>query len=331
MKRFNPSAPTHPRCSMRFSFELGLIALAALPVTASAQAPVRLAAGHETTAERSVLDLPARLVIDDAPRVTALTRLSESSGVALAFSSTLLAGYNQKVSCDCGRESVREALARLLADTPLRYRVLDGQIVITPEPTAPPRKERSPLDRTFVAPVPEGRQYAATLDVELMHHDGSVAGVVVDSAAGRPLAGAQIAVDNSALRTITDGQGRFRFPNVPGERATLRVTMLGYKPLTRTVVAGDENVRLALETAPVGLEAVVVTASGEQRLREVGSAIERVRADSAALTAPATNIAELLSSRATGVYVKTASGSSVGGTRIRIRGASSPSLANEPI
>src|SRR5207249_3657769 len=47
--------------------------------------------------------------------------------------------------------------------------------------------------------------------------------------------------------------------------------------------------------------------------------------------APATNIAELLSSRATGVYVKTASGSSVGGTRIRIRGASSPSLANEPI
>ena len=275
---------------MRFSFRLGFIVVAAaFPTFARAQAPVRLAAGTELATERSVLDLPARLVIDEVPRVTALTRLSESSGVALAFSATLLGGFNQKVSCDCERASVRDALARLLGDTPLRYRVLDGQIVITPQPPPAPRPDWRPSGRPLIEPVPEGRQYAVPPGLQFMRRDGSIAGVVIVSASGRPLAGAQIAVDGTALRAIADVQGRFRFPSVGGDRATLRVTMLGYKPLLRIVTVGDEAVRLTLVPAPIGLEAVVVTASGEQRLREVGSAIERVRADSAALTAPATN------------------------------------------
>jgi len=317
---------------MRLPFTLGLVFVATVRAPfAAAQEPVRLATTHETKAERSVLDMPANLVVDGVPRVTALTRLSESSGVALAFSSTLLAGYNQKVSCDCARSSVGDALARLLNGTPLRYRVLDGQIVITPQPAPQSWQERLPTERRLVSPVPGTLHYAVLPGVDVMRHDGAVAGTVVDSSAGRPLAGAQVAVTGTALRTATDEQGRFRLANVPGERVSLRVTLLGYKPLTLAVNVGDDNVRVALATAPVGLEAMVVTASGEQRLREVGSAIERVRADSAALTAPATNIAELLSSRAAGVYVKTGSGSSVGGTRIRIRGASSPSLANEPI
>src|SRR5206468_1152484 len=43
------------------------------------------------------------------------------------------------------------------------------------------------------------------------------------------------------------------------------------------------------------------------------------------------DMAELLNARAPGVFVKVGSGSSVGGSRIRIRGSSSPSLSNEPL
>src|SRR6185369_422507 len=80
-----------------------------------------------------------------------------------------------------------------------------------------------------------------------------------------------------------------------------------------------------------GLEQVVVTATGEQRLKEMGSAVERLRVDSVLQSAASTNVVEAISARVAGVYIKTTSGSSIGGARIRIRGSSSRSLANEPI
>ena len=158
-----------------------------------------------------------------------------------------------------------------------------------------------------------------------------VSGVVVDTAGGQPLAGARIQVDGTDRRAVSDAEGRFRLQGVPEGQLSLRVNMLGYRPSTRSVRAGATDVRIALTRAAVGLEGVVVTAVGSQRIREVGSDIARVRVDSVAESSPATNLSEMLSSRAAGVYVKTGSGSSAGGSRIRVRGSSSPSLANEPI
>jgi len=175
------------------------------------------------------------------------------------------------------------------------------------------------------------RPKAPAPQMQLMEPVDTVSGVVVDSANNQPLPGVRIIVEGVQRGPLSDAQGRFHISGVSGQEVTLRATKLGYKPLTRQVRVGAANIRFALERAALGLESVIVTASGEQRLREVGSAIERVRVDSAAETAPATNLAELLSSRASGVYIKTGSGSSVGGARIRIRGSSSPSLANEPI
>ena len=165
----------------------------------------------------------------------------------------------------------------------------------------------------------------------MQQQQDSVGGIVVDSGGGRPLAGAQVTAVGKSQAAITDVQGRFRILGLTGPTVALRVTRLGYKPVTRTVSVGDGGIRIALEQAAHGLEQVVVTASGEQRLKEMGSAIERVRVDSVAQTAAFTNIAEMVNSRVAGVYIKTTSGSSIGGTRIRIRGSSSRSLANEPI
>src|SRR5688500_17618586 len=83
---------TRRRCAMRIVVTLGSIALA-LAVSAqsgSAQSAMRLASVHGVDRETTILDLPANLVLDGVPRLNALTRLSESSGVGLAFSTTLL-------------------------------------------------------------------------------------------------------------------------------------------------------------------------------------------------------------------------------------------------
>lgn len=95
----------------------------------------------------------------------------------------------------------------------------------------------------------------------------SVSGVIVESVSGQPLAGAQVVVTGTQLRAIADEAGRFRLVGVTGPTVTLRVTMLGYTPIARAVQVDDPNIRIELERAAVGLEGVIITATGQQRLR----------------------------------------------------------------
>src|SRR5439155_27062553 len=134
----------------------------------------------------------------------------------------------------------------------------------------------------------------------LAQRQDSIGGVVVDSGSGRPVPGAQIQVPWTSRGAITDDQGRFRIAGVSGPTVTLRVTRLGYKPATVAASVGGW-VRVALEQAAQGIEQMVVTASGEQRLKEMGSAIERLRVDSVAQTAAFTNVAEMVNARVAGV------------------------------
>ena len=83
---------------------------------------------------------------------------------------------------------------------------------------------------------------------------------------------------------------------------------------------------------PVGLtlNPVVTTATGDQRRVEVGNSIAQIDAAKAVADTAVANVADLLTARAPGVLV--IPGTQTGaGTRIRIRGTSSLSLANNPI
>ena len=59
----------------------------------------------------------------------------------------------------------------------------------------------------------------------------AVSGVVVESSSGRALSGAQVSVQGTRLRAVSDAQGRFRIDGLAGSEVTLRVIMLGYAPL----------------------------------------------------------------------------------------------------
>ncbi|NJD11665.1 MAG: hypothetical protein FIB01_14930 [Gemmatimonadetes bacterium] len=82
---------------------------------------------------QSPLDGPARLTVDSVTVEQALQELRRSAGVSLLYSPDLLPA-DLRVSCPCAHVTVREALARILANTGLTFRTTGTQIRIVPLP-----------------------------------------------------------------------------------------------------------------------------------------------------------------------------------------------------
>ncbi|HSJ09525.1 MAG TPA: carboxypeptidase-like regulatory domain-containing protein [Longimicrobiales bacterium] len=100
---------------------------------------------------------------------------------------------------------------------------------------------------------------------------GSVQGIVLDAQSNRPLAGAQVSIQETSLQTITNEQGRFLLLNVPAGTRMIRLELLGYGTATReiAITAGQTTtVNLAVEPMAITLRELVVTGVS-------GGAVER--------------------------------------------------------
>lgn len=163
---------------------------------------------------------------------------------------------------------------------------------------------------------------------------GTIVGRVTDQATGEPIIGAQMFLAGTTRGIVTNQQGRFVLLNVPAGSYELTATLIGYTQAAQrvTVTAGQTvEAQFALRPSAVELGAVVVTASGQQqRTRELGNAVANIRPTDVSMAA-VNNVTTLLQSRAPGVTVQQASGSSGTAARIRIRGSNSVSLSNEPL
>jgi TonB-linked SusC/RagA family outer membrane protein len=161
---------------------------------------------------------------------------------------------------------------------------------------------------------------------------GEVSGTVVAAGGGRPLSGAQVTVAGSDRRTVTDAAGHFRLSGLTGAEVTLRASTLGFQPATRTARVGDDAVRIELAEGAIALNAVVVTGTGAPtERRALGNAVGTIDAAKVTEVAPVVSVQSLLNGRAPGVVIQPGSGAVGTGARIRIRGASSFSLSNEPL
>jgi TonB-dependent SusC/RagA subfamily outer membrane receptor len=79
------------------------------------------------------------------------------------------------------------------------------------------------------------------------------------------------------------------------------------------------------------LSEVVTTATGDQRLVELGHVVGRINADSVVKSAPVSSISELLTGRVAGVQVYTYQGTVGGDVGLQVRGPNSIKLSTEPI
>jgi TonB-linked SusC/RagA family outer membrane protein len=161
--------------------------------------------------------------------------------------------------------------------------------------------------------------------------EGVIAGIVL-GAGGQPLPEARISVQGSNLSAVTDPSGRFRIVGISGPQAAIDVRRIGYRMDSRRVRVGDTNLRIPLSEQSIALDAVVITGTaGTQSKRELGNAVTTINAAQVKEIAPINSVQNLLNGRAPGVIVQSATGNVGAGARIRIRGASSMSLSNEPL
>ncbi|HEX6615663.1 MAG TPA: TonB-dependent receptor, partial [Gemmatimonadales bacterium] len=163
---------------------------------------------------------------------------------------------------------------------------------------------------------------------------GAITGTVSDQDGGTPLEAAQVVLSGTNRIETTNREGKFTLRNVAPGTYQLRVLRVGYRPAAQSAtVAEGQTVTLdfAMTAAPVQLDEVVSTATGEQRKLEIGNAVATIDAARIAEQAPITEFTNLISGRAAGVQVLKSSGTTGTGTRIRIRGSNSLSLSNEPL
>lgn len=164
---------------------------------------------------------------------------------------------------------------------------------------------------------------------------GSIAGRITDKVTQQPIQGAQVLILGTNLQAVTNQEGRYRIDRISAGAYQVQVRLIGYAfgQQAVTVAAGETlTLDVALAAVAIPLEALVVTATGEeQRVKELGNAVTNIQASKITEEAPVNTVADLLNARAPGVEVITSGGTTGSGSRIRIRGASSLSLTNEPI
>ena len=164
---------------------------------------------------------------------------------------------------------------------------------------------------------------------------GTIAGTVTDAASGAPITDARVSIVDTRLQSITNARGAFRLTGVQPGTVPVEVRRIGYRTAVSSVTLGvgqEVTTDFQLTASVVMLEEVVVTSEvGEQQRRAQAATVSSLDVASLTQVAPITNVQDVLQSRLPGVSVTSASGTSGTSNQIRVRGASSISLNNEPL
>ena len=174
-----------------------------------------------------------------------------------------------------------------------------------------------------------------TLLPAVVHAQGAtLSGVVTDRSTNQPLSDVQVIVAGTPRGSRTGADGRYQIVGVPTGSIQVRAIRIGYEAQAQTINVGTgatTSINFSLRPAATTLDQVTVTATGEtQRRRESGVSTATIDTSHVNM-ASVQNFSDVLSSRAAGVVVQQAGGTTGGSSRIRIRGSNSINLANDPL
>jgi TonB-linked SusC/RagA family outer membrane protein len=162
--------------------------------------------------------------------------------------------------------------------------------------------------------------------------EGSISGVVRAAGSRTPLGNTHVGVAGTEIRAVTDGSGRFSLSGVASPEATLEVRRIGYQSVRVRAPLGAADLEILLREKIVELDAVVFTGTPvEIAKRGLGNAVSTIDAAKTMEIAPVRSMQELLNGRAPALVVMPASGNVGTGARLRVRGASSLGLSNQPL
>ncbi len=163
---------------------------------------------------------------------------------------------------------------------------------------------------------------------------GTIQGQVVDASSRRPLSEAQVLVEGTGIGQLANSSGRFVLLNVPVGQQVVRVTLIGYDEVERTVSVGvGQTVTLDFELASkaISLDEIVVTGLGaETTRRALGTSVEVLNEEDIALV-PVQSVDQLLQGRVPGATVNATSAQPGTGSLINFRGVTSVFSAQTPV
>jgi len=169
----------------------------------------------------------------------------------------------------------------------------------------------------------EGNNIVLYKIVENAQQQKSITGKVTDSAGG-PLPGVSVIIKGTTNGTITDGNGKYSFSDIP-EKATLQFSFVGMK--TQDVAAGNKAIlNIVLEEETIGIDEVVAVGYGTQRKKDLTGSVAVIKTgDLHSLPVP--SVSDALQGRAAGVQVIT-SGTPGSDATFRIRGTGTINNSN---
>jgi len=255
-------------------------------------------------AESPTLRRPVTLTLDRVALRQAIDSLAATAHITVVYQTDLVERASRVVSLHARQLPLSDAFAEILSGTRLRLVAFqEGQFsIVHGDPT----------------PV-----------------NGGITGRVIDAKTKRPIPRASITLDETTKGVSTNDDGTYRLPDIPAGKHRITVRYLGYLRQTHAVtVTEDSTFHLDFSLEPVvnTLDQVVVTATGAQRIRELGHVVATLNADSLVKNAPITSVAELLTARIPGLEVVTSNGGMAGGEIVlRVRGQSTTVLDPQPI
>lgn len=214
---------------------------------------------------------------------------------------------NRKVNIRAKKQGIEKVLKKLFTDGKTNYKVIEKQIILTPNKTI------DIINKVEIGPIDQ---------------DLDVSGTVSDKN-GAPLPGASILVKGTGNGTTSDFDGNYTV-TVSGNDAVLVFSYIGFTA-KEIAVNGQSTINVVLEESSEALEEVVVTALGIERDRKtLGYATAKV--DSEEFTVNRTpNFMDALQGKVAGVNISALGSGPQGSSKIRIRGISSFGSNNSPL
>jgi outer membrane receptor protein involved in Fe transport len=245
------------------------------------------------------LERAAQLDIEEQPVAKALTTLSKTSGVTIAFSPSVIESERRVVSCHCVHVTVAEALRRLLAGTAFHYSEFNGQVIVyrptaeDPRPSVPRivpvarlASLRDDVQAGLLATWNGVLAITTVADkparIKRRNQAGSISGRVTDATTGAVLSGVSIVVEGTGRGALTDASGRYRVSNVAAGMQRISAVSLGFVKATKEVEVQNGGVAtadFALAAEAVALDRFVVTGNvTKTKIKELTSPISVVDA-----------------------------------------------------
>jgi TonB-dependent SusC/RagA subfamily outer membrane receptor len=279
--------------------------MASLLVPMEAGHAQALAQGGQVAPPQDTVRQPIQRTIsvnlEDTPLATALVEIARLGELRLTFSRDVLP-EDHRVSLQASRISPVEALLRALDGTGLDLHIAPTGDVTIVRAAPPPGK-----------PVKQS----------------TITGRVADSTAGRPLAGANVAIVGTQHTTVTRDDGGFVLSGVPAGTHTLRASMIGYAPQQQEVTVAEGatvTVEFSLPPRAIQIEDLVVVGYGTQKRRDLTGSIASVQGDELRSASEPT-VSAALEGKAAGLTVMS-SGVPGSDATFRIRGTSTIGNSN---